>query len=258
MSSMKTAISTPSNANTADAQVTKSMTYSPNSVVFVDAITKSIRTLKKTFTDDVSDERISFGFVRYRRTLLNLHEPVLPSYYLTIVSAHAQKIVWVRPVTGLRVTLFVALYAAIVVVAVPSLAADGSGKYFKVPNKELKTRALALVKGIRELVYSYSNKDRNLTADFDTEYLATRTTERQLLRDQWRKKIDEAQGVSVRTYQRDFASDATLVREELQRRLPKSLDRRDLAKLYANPPNVLALELIADDLELLSKSLPDT
>jgi hypothetical protein len=73
-----------------------------------------------------------------------------------------------------------------------------------------------------------------------------------------RKKIDEAQGASIRGYHRDFASDATLVREELQRRLPKSLDRRDLPKLYSNPPNVLALEVIADDLELLSKSLPDT
>ena len=115
-----------------------------------------------------------------------------------------------------------------------------------------------LVKGIRELVYSYSKKDRSLTADFDAEYLATRTTERQVLRDQLRKKIDEAQGTSVRTYQRDFASDATSMREELQRRLSKSLDRRDLPKLYSNPPNVLALEVIADDLELLAKSLPDT
>jgi hypothetical protein len=31
-----------------------------------------------------------------------------------------------------------------------------------------------------------------------------------------------------------------------------------LPKLYLNPPNVLALEVIADDLELVSKSLPDT
>ena len=161
-------------------------------------------------------------------------------------------------VTRFTVTLFVVLYATITAVTVPSSASDSWGKYSKIPNKELKSRALTLVKGIRELVHSYSRTDRNLTADFDAEYLATRTTERQTLRDQWRKKIDEAQGASVRAYQRDFASDATLVREELQRRLPKSLDRRDLLKLYSNPPNVLALEVIADDLELLSKSLPDT
>jgi hypothetical protein len=161
-------------------------------------------------------------------------------------------------VTRFKVTLFVVLYATITAVTVPSSASDSWGKYSKTPNKELKSRALTLVKGIRELVHSYSRTDRNLTADFDAEYLATRTTERQTLRDQLRKKIDEAQGASIRGYQRDFASDATLVREELQRRLPKSLDRRDLPKLYSNPPNVLALEVIADDLELLSKSLPDT
>lgn len=159
--------------------------------------------------------------------------------------------------TRVRVTLFLVLYAANVAITLPSLAAD-SREYSKISNKELKSRALMLVKGIRELVYSYSKKDRSLTADFDAEYLATRTTERQVLRDQLRKKIDEAQGTSVRTYQRDFASDATSMREELQRRLSKSLDRRDLPKLYSNPPNVLALEVIADDLELLAKSLPDT
>jgi hypothetical protein len=142
-------------------------------------------------------------------------------------------------------------------ISAASLAADNR-EYSTISNKELKSRALRLVKGVRELVYSYSKKDRDLTAEFDAEYLATRTTERKGLREQWRKKIDEVQGASVRTYQRDFASDATSVRGELQRRLPKSLDRRDLPKLYSNPPNVLALEVIADDLELLAKSLPDT
>ena len=160
--------------------------------------------------------------------------------------------------TRLKISLFVVLYAGSAAVTVLSLASESSGKYSKISNKELKNRASTLVKGIRELVYSYSRKDRDLTADFDADYLATRTTERQGLRDQWRKKMDEAQGSSIRNYQQNFASEVTLVREELQRRLPKSLQRRDLPKMYSNPPNVLALELIADDLELLSKSLPDT
>jgi hypothetical protein len=182
-----------------------------------------------------------------------------PATNSSIVLAYGPKMIaYVSMVTRLKVALFVVLYATITAVAVPSSASDSWGKYSKIPNKELKSRALTLVKGERELDHSYSRTDRNLTADYDAEYLATRTTERQILRDQWRKKIDEAQGASVRAYQRDFASDATLVREELQRRLPKSLDRRDLPKLYSNPPNVLALEVIADDLELLSKSLPDT
>ena len=72
------------------------------------------------------------------------------------------------------------------------------------------------------------------------------------------QKVDDAQASSVRNYRQNYASDAALLREELQRRLPKGLQRRDLPKLYSNPENVLALELIADDLELLAKSLPET
>ena len=48
--------------NTADAQVTRSMIYNRNSVVFAGAITKSIRILKETFDHDVSDEEALAGF----------------------------------------------------------------------------------------------------------------------------------------------------------------------------------------------------
>lgn len=161
-------------------------------------------------------------------------------------------------VTRLEIILLVVLCGALASVPSPASASETPGRYSKLSNKELKSRTLTLVKAVRELVYSYNKKDRDLTTDFDADYLATRTTERQLLRDQWRKKIDDAQGSSVRNYQQNFASDATLLRQELQKRLPKSLQRRDLPKLYANPANVLALEVIADDLELLAKSLPDT
>jgi hypothetical protein len=160
-------------------------------------------------------------------------------------------------VTGLRTILFVVLGAALTSLPSQASAAESSGKYSKLSNKELKSRALTLVKGVRELVYSYHKKDRDLTAELDADYLATRTTERQSLRDQWRKKIDDAQASSLRSYQQNFALDATLVRQELQKRLPRNL-QRDLPKLYSNPANVLALEVIADDLELLAKSLPET
>lgn len=159
--------------------------------------------------------------------------------------------------TRLKIILFVVLGGALATLTSQASAAESSGKYSKLSNKELKTRALTLVKGVRELVYSYHKKDRDLTAELDADYLATRTTERQSLRDQWRKKVDDAQASSLRNYQQNFAVDATLVRQELQKRLPKNL-QRDLRKLYSNPANVLALEVIADDLELLAKSLPET
>jgi hypothetical protein len=157
-----------------------------------------------------------------------------------------------------KIIVFLVLCGGLAAVASPALASESTGKYSKLSNKELKSRTLTVVKAVRKLVYSYNEKDRDLTRDFDADYLATRTTERQSLRDQWRKKMDDAQASSVRDYRQNFASDAALLREELQRRLPKGLQRRDMAKLHSNPENVLALEVIADDLELLAKSLPES
>ena len=156
-----------------------------------------------------------------------------------------------------KIIFFLVFLVGLAALTSPVLASE-STKHAKLSNTELKSRALTVVKAVRKLVYSYNDKDRDLTRDFDAEYLATRTTERKSLRDQWHKKIEDAQASSVRDYRQNYASDAALLREELQRRLPKRLQRRVLPKLYSNPENVLTLELIADDLELLAKSLPET
>lgn len=161
-------------------------------------------------------------------------------------------------VTRRRIIFSLVLWGGLTAVASSALVSESTGNYSNLSNKELKSRALTVVKAVRKLVYSYNEKDRDLTSDFNANYLATRTTERQTLRDQWHKKIGDLQASSVRDYRQNFASDAALLREELQRRLPKSLQRRDMPKLYSSPANVLALEVIADDLELLAKSLPET
>ena len=163
----------------------------------------------------------------------------------------------IRFVNRRKIIFFLVLLGGLAALTSPVLASE-STKHSKLSNKELKSRALTVVKAVRKLVYSYNDKDRDLTSDFDAEYLATRTTERKSLRDQWHKKVEDAQASSVRDYRQNYASDAALLREELQRRLPKGLQRRDLPKLYSKPENVLTLELIADDLELLAKSLPET
>jgi hypothetical protein len=161
-------------------------------------------------------------------------------------------------VTKRKIICIIVLWGVLAALASSALALESTGKYSQLSNKELKSRALTVVKAVRKLVHSYNEKDRDLTNDYDAENLATRTTERQSLRDQWRKKVDDAQASSLRNYRQNFASDAAVLREELQRRLPKSLQRRDMPKLYSSPENVLALEVIADELELLAKSLPET
>ena len=161
-------------------------------------------------------------------------------------------------VTRRKIILFLVLWGGLVALATPALASESTGIYSKLSNKELKSRALTVVKAIRELVYSYNKKDRDLTSDFEAEYLATRTTERGSLRDQWRKKIDATQQASLGNYRQNFAPNAIALREELHRRLPKRLRSRDMPKLYSTPANVMGLEMIADHLELLAKSLAET
>jgi hypothetical protein len=161
-------------------------------------------------------------------------------------------------VTNCKIIRFLVLWGALSAIATPALTSEGPASYSKLSNKELKSRALTVVKAVRQLVYSYNEKERDLSSDFEAEYLATRTTERQLLQDQWRRKIDAAQAASLGNYLQNFAPNAALLREELQRRLPKRLQSRDTPKLYSTPANVLSLEVVADDLELLAKSLPET
>lgn len=159
-----------------------------------------------------------------------------------------------------KILLVPAILAALSTVAAPpsTRSANAAESYAKDSNRELQRKALALVKNIRNLVYAYNTKDKALTDEYQSEYLATRTTERQGLTQRWRAKSDAAFQASLRDYQKNFLPECTRIRDELQKRLPKRLQRPDARKLYTDPSNVLTLEIIADDLELLAKSLPDS
>jgi hypothetical protein len=153
--------------------------------------------------------------------------------------------------------LFLMIAAATVAATAPPPAAFAVENYARISNKELQSQALRLVKNLRELVYSYNKKDKELLVEYQTNYLATRTTERQALTNQWRKKSEEVLQSSVRDYQRKFLADAIPLRDELYKRLPKRMRRAGASDIYKNPSNVLAIEVIADDLELLAKALPE-
>ena len=139
-----------------------------------------------------------------------------------------------------------------------TLYSDAASKYSSDSNKQLQSIALGLVKKIRELADSYNKKDRELMADYQTNYLASRTTERQGIRDQYEKNLKEANNSTVGEYKEKLLAESNTVRAELHRRLPERLHRPNLSKIYDNPSIVLEMEIIADDLELLSKSLPDS
>jgi len=131
--------------------------------------------------------------------------------------------------------------------------------YSKTSNKELKEKTLRLVKNIRDLVDSYNKKDRELIAEYDKKHKPEiRIDERKAMREQWLKESDALHDSSMRSYRDSYWSDAILLRNEIYRRLPKNLQQTNLSPIYQNPTNVLGIQLIADNLELISKSLPES
>jgi hypothetical protein len=138
-------------------------------------------------------------------------------------------------------------------------AAPDKTVYSNTSNKELKQKAMGLVKKIRDLADSYKKKDRELMAEYDKKNKPEiRIDERKAMREQWLKESDAITDSSIRYYRDNYWSDAILLRDEIYRRLPKRLNQKDLAPIYQNPTNVLGIQLIADHLELIAKSLPDS
>ena len=81
--------------------------------------------------------------------------------------------------------------------------------------------------------------------------------ERKRDRDEWIRESDTAHDSLMRRYKEKYWADAILLRNELYRRLPKNLQQPQLSGLYQYPTNLLGVEAVADNLELLAKSLPD-
>jgi hypothetical protein len=131
--------------------------------------------------------------------------------------------------------------------------------YSNTPNKELKARVSRLAKDIRELVYAHKNKDRQLLAVFDKNNRPEiPLDERKRLKEQWIRESDTAHDSFTREYKEKYWADAILLRNELHRRLPKNLRQPQLSSIYQYPTNLLGVEAIADNLELLAKSLPES
>jgi len=137
-------------------------------------------------------------------------------------------------------------------------AAPGQTVFSNTSNKELKPRVMRLVKDIRELVYAHKQQDDELLATVDKRDRADATKEeRKRQRDEWVRKSNATHDSFMRQYKEKYWADAILLRNELYRRLPKNLQQPQLSGLYQYPTNPLGVEAVADNLELLAKSLPD-
>ena len=159
----------------------------------------------------------------------------------------------------IKTNYFLLLTIFVVVISCGAAPEPDKTVYSKTSNKELKEKTLGLVKNIRALVDSYNKKDRELMAEYDKKNQPEiRTDERKAMREQWLKESDALHDSSMRSYRDSYWSDAILLRNEIYRRLPKTLQQKNLAPIYQNPTNVLGIQVVADHLELISKSLPDS
>ena len=138
-------------------------------------------------------------------------------------------------------------------------AAPGQTVFSNASNKELKPRVMRLVKDIRELVFSYKKQDSELLASVDKKDTADfNKNDRKRLRDEWIRESNATHDFFMRQYKEKYWADAILLRNELYLRLPKKLQKPQLSGLYQYPTNLLGVEAIADNLELLAKSLPES
>jgi hypothetical protein len=161
--------------------------------------------------------------------------------------------------TVIRRNYFLLLMTFLAGISCGSAPATDKTIYSNTSNKELKQKALRLVKSIRELVDSYNKKSGELMAEYDKKNKPEiRIDERKAMREQWLKESDAVHDSAMRSYKENYWADAMLLRNELYRRLPKKLNQKDLAPIYQNPTNVLGVQVIADNLELIAKSLPDS
>ena len=78
------------------------------------------------------------------------------------------------------------------------------------------------------------------------------------MRKQWLNESDSVHDSFLRRYKDKYRADAILLRNELYRRLPKRVHQPALAAIYQHPTNIPGVEVIANHLELISKSLPDS
>ena len=109
------------------------------------------------------------------------------------------------------------------------------------------------------MVYTYKKQDSELLLAFDKKDRGGAVKDEQRkVREQWIRESDAAHDSFMRQYKEKYWADAILLRNELLRRLPKNLRQPQLSGIYQYPTNVLGVEAIADNLELLAKSLPDS
>jgi hypothetical protein len=128
--------------------------------------------------------------------------------------------------------------------------------YTRLSSVELKNKSAQLVTAIRGLARSYYDEDRRLRRLADENSGKTDShAERERLRNAWLAESAKLHDMFLDRYNTDFWADAVLLRQAIVAKVGAAPGAQDPI-LFQHPTNILGIVQVANNLELLGKSLP--
>lgn len=129
--------------------------------------------------------------------------------------------------------------------------------YSRLTNNELKQKALEVVSQTRDFLRERNERDTRLR-DSKWEQMSAAKSEEEKHRI-WNKFVTitmESSQKFISDYEEKFKVDTILLRDELLSRLPKDARDNQSYAMYQYVANPIGIEMVASDLERLTKSLP--
>jgi hypothetical protein len=134
----------------------------------------------------------------------------------------------------------------------------GPTAYSELSNEELRARSARLVSEIRALVGAFNQEDSRLRFAADENSSRTDSKdEAEKIRRAWLDDSAKLHDGYLDRYKKAYWSEAILLRTAMITRLP-AVPGTQNAQLFFYPTNILGVEVVANALELLGKSLPQT
>ena len=128
--------------------------------------------------------------------------------------------------------------------------------YTRLSNVELKNKSVQLVTAIRGLARSFYDEDRRLRSLADENSGKTESqAERERIRTAWLAESAKLHDMFLDRYNTDFWADAVLLRQAIVAKVGAAPGAQD-PMLFQHPTNILGVVQVANNLELLEKSLP--
>jgi len=129
--------------------------------------------------------------------------------------------------------------------------------FSRLNNIDLKNQTLKVVTNIREFLSDRQEKSNRILSS-RTSLNRTNISDEERNR-AWQQETNEIIQESFEMkskYDSSFKVDTILLRDELLSRLPKGNKSERVFHTYEHPINPISMEMVADDLERLAKSLP--